>query len=282
MHAPLPLLDATCRVRTDASLPPLLLGNNLLVPLTLDGMATQMKLDTGAEVSSLVPQIVRQLGLPREPGPGRRLRGIGGDVSSPSVLAHQVRLGAIPMHPQVFSVGGLDPAPGLAPPFGGILGQDLVSGRDIDLDLPDHRVDLVSVSQCPAFGPWAGAQGVALTRVSAGLFFTVAVVDGHAVRALLDTGASTTTITRRLAAALGISNAALAGDPIAHKVGISGREMVVPLHRVGQVTLGPVAWTDVTVAVTAADTPADMLLGADLLTRQRVWLSAYRGILWLR
>jgi predicted aspartyl protease len=165
----------------------------------------------------------------------------------------------------------------------GLLGADILAGHDLDLDPPMQRAGLYTVADCPGFLPWPDAAGVALTRSASGLNFVIVDLDGHAVRAMLDTGARGSFMTRRLAASLGITEAMLAADPIFTKIGISRSEIDVRQHRFASISVGSTTWRDAPVAIADVAVPGvDMLLGADLLGRQRLWISPARSMLWLK
>ena len=256
--------------------------NVILLPAILEDEVVQMKLDTGAEVSALFPGTIADFGLREDNRTLRELDGAGGSVRAGSVVASRFAIGSLPPHPTAFSVGVRDLLPGRFPPVAGLIGTDLLWRHELELDAPNLRATLYSLDTCPAFVPWPMAKGVALTRTPSGLSFVVLDIDGHAVRALLDTGASTTTMTRRLAEALGVSSEALAADPGFVRFGLRDSRIELRQHRFDQITLGPVTWRDVPVGVADLHLPGvDMLLGADLLAQQRIWISPTRSMLWL-
>lgn len=272
-----------CIVHRDADLLVRRERDFILLPAILDGRPVQMVLDTGAEVSTISPAVALSFGLVSDPLNGRVLLGVGGDVRTGSVLASRFAVGELPPQPQRFSVSPIDILPELSPPVAGLLGADLLGGRDLELDVPRSRAALYTLRGCPDFQPWPDPKGVALTRTQSGLGFVVVDFDGSAVRALLDTGARTSFMTRQLAESLGITDAMLADDPATVRVGISRSAIDVRQHRFERISLGPVTWRDVAVGVADVTLPGvDMLLGADLLSRQAIWISPARKMLWLR
>lgn len=275
--------ESGCTVRRDAELPMRRERDFILLPARLNGHAVQTVLDTGAEISTISPSVAAQFDLPEDADSGRILRGVGGDVRTGSVLADRFGLDNLPGVPTRFSLSTADVLPGLTPPVVGLLGIDLLADRDLDLDTPNLRAALYSVRACPTFRPWRDGQGVAITRLASGLSLVVAEVDGSAVRALLDTGARTSFMTKRLAAALGVTDSMLAADPVSIKIGISQSEIDVRQHRFDQIALGPIRWHGPLVGIADVELPGvDMLLGIDLLGRQPIWISPSRGMLWLR
>ena len=279
----LPPQVAACQIRPGANLALRQVRDFLLLPATIDGQPVQMALDTGAEVSTISPGVAARLGLPQDQTHGRVLMGVGGAIRTGSVVIPSFVLGDSPPQAVRLSLGAAEMLPGAEPPVAGLLGADLLAGRDLDLDVPSGRATLYTISSCPSFTPWEGAIGVPLASAGAGLQFVIADVDGHPVRALLDTGARNTLMTRRFARSLGVTDAMLAVDAGSAAVGVSRLQIVVRRHRVGHIAVGPVAWPDVTVGVADVRLPgADLLLGADLLGRQRIWISTYRRLLWLR
>ncbi len=274
---------AGCDIRQDADLAIRRARELILIPATLNARQVQMVLDTGSEASTIAPDLATELGLVEDTAHGRELRGIGGNVRTGSVVANSFSIGQLRAKRSRFSLGATSLLPDQWPPVAGLLGADRLAGHDLDLDMPNLRAGLYTVRSCPKFQPWPGVEGVSLLRTKSGLSIVVVGVNDNAVRALLDTGARGSLMTRRLAASLGVTEGMLEADPVVSRRGVSGSPIDVRQHRFSEITLGPVTWRDVSVGIADVSIPGvDMLLGADLLGRQRVWLSPSRAMLWLR
>lgn len=278
----LPRQAASCRITRNARIELTLARNFMLVPANLDGHPAQLLLDTGAAVSTITPQAAAWLHLPRDPH-GLLLEGIGGQVLSDVVRAPTLELGGMVLRDRRLSVGPIVPLPDADPPLIGVLGADVLGGHDIDLDVPNHRMDLYTVGSCPDFRPWPQSSVLAITRSSQGLLFASVAVDGHAVRALIDTGARISVVSRRLAASVGVGTAALASDPVANGRGFGAATTVLRRHRFTRLRIGGLAIEQPTIAVTDhLFAGIDMLLGADVLGQRELWLSYPAARLYVR
>jgi predicted aspartyl protease len=282
---PAPEQQAACPVEKRAELPLTVFRNFLLVPAALDGGKVLMVVDTGAEATTVTPETVQSLGLARM-GTTNRLLGVGGMVEGAgTVRLRRIELGGM-------ARGGLDLDVGTMPSFGatarpvaGLLGIDVLGGYDIELDLPRQAMTLYAVPPCPDFVPpgFSARDGDAMQPGDGGLLFVSARVEGKPVRALLDTGARSTLVTSSAARGLGVTDDALARDPLVAGRGIGTTALAFRRHRFEEVRVGGVAVRDMTVNVAPLPIAGvDMLLGADWLTGRRIWISRAAGRLYQR
>jgi hypothetical protein len=101
------------------------------------------------------------------------------------------------------------------------------------------------------------------------------VLDGVTLRALLDTGASSSLVAAPGMFRLGLQPAALSADPSEAVSGLGTRTVAMHRHRFGTLRVGgqtmeqPLIW----VAPIRLNPIADMLLGADWLAGREVWIS---------
>ena len=282
---PAPEQQAACPVEKRAELPLTVFRNFLLVPAALDGGKALMVVDTGAEATTVTPETVQSLGLARVGAPNQLL-GVGGMTEGGgTVRLRHIELGGM-------ARGGLDLDVGILPSFGatdrpvaGLLGADVLGSYDIELDLPRQTMTLYAVPPCPDFVPpgFTARDGDGMQPDGGGLLFVAARVDGKPVRALIDTGARSTLVTSSAAAALGVTDDALARDPLVAGRGIGTTALAFRRHRFDEVRVGAVAVRDMTVNVAPLPIAGiDMLLGADWLTGRRVWISRAAGRLYQR
>ena len=278
----LPSQPVSCRITSNAGIELSLARNFMMVPARIDGHAIQLLLDTGAAVSTITPQAAAWLHLPRDPH-GLLLEGIGGQVLSDVVRAPTLELGGMVLHDRRLSVGPIVSLPNADPPLIGVLGADVLGGHDIDLDVPNRRLSLYTVENCPDFRPWPQSSGLAIARSSRGLLFTAVVIDGHTVRALIDTGARVSVISRRVAASVGVGAAALASDPVANGRGFGAATTLLQRHQFARLQIGGLTVEQPTIAVTDhLFAGIDMLLGADVLGQRELWLSYPAARLYVR
>jgi predicted aspartyl protease len=255
----------------------------LLAPARLDGQTATLLIDTGAETTTLTPAAAAALRLPPDPAHARTLAGITGNVRSASVTLRRLSLGdTIVASGRSVAVGALPSLDGLDPPVAGLLGADVLAGYEVELDLPEGRMALYAPNVCPGWRPWPDAIAVPFERSLSGLARLDVQVDGRAVRALLDTGARTSLLTRKTALALGVTAPMLAADAARTGVGVGGGSAMFRRHRFGAVGLPGATERDMLVNVADLRLPdVEMLLGADFLGRRQVWISYATGRLFL-
>ena len=156
-------------------------------------------------------------------------------------------------------------------PVTGLLGQDFLSPFDIAIDPAASTLTLYDVAGCTGgFIPWSGqAHAIAAQRPVRNILALPVVADGHPLLAELDSGAQTTVLMAPGMAKLGL--VAGGSDTVRGFGAGSIPSRVVPTTLlVGGQALP--AWP-VTAAPIRGLRSIDMLLGADWLRRQRVWVS---------
>jgi hypothetical protein len=273
---------AACRVETLARVPVTLVGRSALVTLQVDGHAARFVLDTGAERSIVSEAAAQRLGLARDQWVGTTMGGIGGVDRRPNALTHSFTLGGVPLVRNTLSH---DTSLVVTPELRGVslnaadglLGRDYLSVFDLDLDMPDRVVGLESVQGCSGrFLPWKTPYaGVPVTEVLGAAVVMPVSLDGRPLRALLDSGASSSLLAAPGMFKLGLDVAHVAGDPSDTVNGLGPRSVVMRRHRfatlavAGEVTDHPEVW----VAPVHLTPIVDMLLGMDWLIDHRVWIS---------
>lgn len=275
---------AACAVRERGSVTFADIAHRIVLPLTVNGINAAFVLDTGAERTLVTPDAVRRLGLASDQWVGTTMSGVGGIVEHPNADPRSLSLGGVPLyrrtvsHDNSLTVGAM---PGLAPNgmvLDGLLGRDFLSLFDLQLDIPAHRLTLFDVRGCSGrFLPWHGDY-VALPAhmpMSQAMVVPIAV-DGHPLRALLDTGATSSLIVAPGIFRLGLTPASLAHDPGAAVHGIGPQTPVMLQHQFASLRIGsevdknPLVWVSPVHVVPIVDA----LLGEDWIAAQRrVWIS---------
>ncbi|CAH2599636.1 conserved exported protein of unknown function [Rhodovastum atsumiense] len=267
--------DTACRAETRAELPVTVQRNFLLVPAALDGGRTLMLVDTGAEASTVTPEAARTLGLAWQ-RTGRTIVGVGGTVQGGSVRVRHMDLGPLRHVALTLDVGSLPSLGGRGRPVAGLLGADVLDAYDIEIDVPGQAMRLHAVSPCPGFIPpgYRSGNGHPLSRTRSGLLFLSVEVEGRRMRALLDTGARGSLITPRAASQAGVTEAALARDPVVTGRGLGGARLAFRQHRFNEVRVGASVARDMVMSIAPLPLEGvDMLLGADWLAGRRIWIS---------
>src|SRR5262249_21231579 len=155
-------------------------------------------LDTGAERTLMSEDAVRRLNLERDSWVASAIRGLGGIEERPNALPRSLRLGDAGLRRRTLlgdssvTVRPLPMGAVAGRPLAGLLGRDFLSPFDLDIDLASHRMTLFDVRGCDAlFLPWSVPYAAIPAATPMGAALVVQVqLDGRPLRALLDTGAS--------------------------------------------------------------------------------------------
>jgi predicted aspartyl protease len=252
---------------------PLEATNRLLtVPVGINGHWTRMLVDTGAERTTVSEDTALRLGLSRDPHYVSRSGGVGGTTVHPDVRIDGLVLGGVDFPVERLAVSRF--GQGLS--VDGLLGADVLLAFDLDIDVAGSRMTFYRVRRCPeAAPPWhepaLPIHGIAARKDR---MLIPVELDGVAGAAVLDTGAQATAIGIDMARRTGLTDAALASDPVMPIRGVGTNTLISRLHRFRSLRVGPVMHRDVDLPVLPGDVGiGDALVGQDFLRERRVWLS---------
>ena len=204
------------------------------------------------------------------------MRSLGTAVAGGDARLSSFNLGGMPLSNFSILVGAVALPPIGGKPIDGLLGADFLGDYEVELDLPHRRITLFTPPPCPMTAPpWGGSYATidANRSLHDRLFFPVRL-DGHQLSALIDTGAQLTTLDAKSAAAVGVTGAALARDPVTTLRGAAAEPVNSRAHRFAELQIDGEVLRDQTILVTRLGLQdADLVLGADILRWQRVWLS---------
>jgi predicted aspartyl protease len=235
-----------------------------------------MVVDTGAFALILLDDAVARIGLRRSPLVSRMI-GVGGQTTRWSALADQVDLGSIRLLDVPVAVGDAPPRqPGFAPD--GFLGASVLARYDVDLDVRSGRMTLYQGVPCGDTPPGWLPDSVRMPLsepIDGAHFISIPVaIDGHVFNALVDSGATLTTVQTMAALDVIVDRDALLRDRAFGERGLGMDRPLVRLHRFNQIAIGGERFADPVIAVGPLPASAgDMLLGSDFLGRRRVWIS---------
>jgi|ERR1700722_5882897 hypothetical protein len=274
---------AACRVTLQTTVPVDADRGHLLVSVQVNGTPATFILDTGAERTLMGEDVVRQLGIARDSWVASTVLGIGGYEERPNALPRSLQLGGVTLRRHTMledssvTVGPLPVTEIAGRPIAGLLGRDFLSPFDLDINLPAHELTLYDVSGCTTgFLPWRSTYTSvpAATPVGAALVIPVSI-DGRALHALIDTGASSSLVAAPGMARLGLTPALLAHDPGGNGSGIGPAPVFMRRHHFATLSVGPDTTANPLLWVSAVHVVpiVDMLLGADWLRTRHVWLS---------
>jgi predicted aspartyl protease len=242
------------------------------VVASIDDKSVSMLIDTGAETSVVTPYAVSALGLETDRSRSTRLMGTGGvNEIAYNALLSSMRLGTLEMPDQSVAVGPL-PGPSNTSNFG-IIGADWLTNYDVELDLGHNRLAIYEAGTCNgAQIPWNGPRTAVIGQLYGRLMILSITIDGHPVRALLDSGANFSTLNDTAATRIGVTSTE--GDRTSFNVGIDGGRQAAHLHRFAEMKIGGETIRNPPIIIAPVRIPAaDMLLGTEWLRRNRVWIS---------
>ena len=246
----------------------------LSIPVRIAGQPARLMIDTGSDGGLVTPQAVASFHLAIDPGLHVLLQGTR---SAPVARLRALTIGTLRLDDVAMPVGSLPGAPNLTPAVVGFLGGDVLSQFDLDIDVLDapvsfYRVGLPSLA-CAEPPAWKGSfTSVPLVAHGARLSLS-AILDGHPITALLDTGARSRILSQAAARRVGVSAETLAGDPGGIASGVDLSERVYHWHAFRSLAIGGETVRSPVLTVTPLSEPFDMLLGADWLRQHRTWVS---------
>jgi len=240
-------------------------------------------LDTAAQGSVISPETRDLLGLDPASGQEQQVRGASG-------LTTLIRMVLPPVTVAGETVEGLnavvtDMAPfrrSPGPPYAGVLGANFLLHFDVEIDVPGGLLRLWRHREgsAPPTPPRAPANLANLAEIQGFVAFDVVVGDTVA-RAILDSGAHTSTLNWLAAAGAGVTRES-PGLVVSHSaVGISGDTVETHRHRFDEVAVEGLRFPPLDMGISdlpifqamgGGERPA-MLLGADFLRECRVFIS---------
>jgi hypothetical protein len=279
----LPVAARACAVEAKATVALEKTAVGLTLPVEVNDSTGTFILDTGAQRSVVTAEAAQRLGLRRDEWVGTTMRGVGGIDRRPNADPRRLSLGGVPLVRRTLSrdhsltVGELPALQNADNAVDGLLGRDYLALFDLDLDLPGRKLTLYDVRGCAGrFLPWSGQYtSIQVTMLAEDAVMLPVVLDGRPLRAMLDTGATSSLLAAPGMYKMGLEAGALAGDPAVRVTGLGTRALTVRQHRYGLMMVGqqriesPVLWVE----PVRLSPIADMILGADWLQGRRVWLS---------
>jgi predicted aspartyl protease len=247
-----------------------------LVTLMVNGTATHLLLDTGAEQTTLTDVAARRLGLLTDFDHTQTMRGVGGNVSAGVVQPDLVTGGGRKLPGLTFAVVSVTLPPVGEQEVDGLLGADMLGNYELDIDLGHHLIKLYDPSTCPVPTlPWRRTYDEVEGQYSRHKHLAFPItLDGHKLTAFIDTGAQISLIDAGATSKLGVTEAALAADDALLMQGVSAQVVTAREHRFGRLGIADSVLLSPMVGVTPLRLDdADLLMGTDVLMRQRIWLS---------
>ncbi len=161
----------------------------MMVPITLNGVEKRFLFDTGGGVDQITQATVEELKLPIKHA-NARISGLHKDDSTDYVSVYDVVLGAQHGSSQ-FMVSA---NPGV--PFDGVIAIDRLARQDVDLDFGARRINYFSPDHCESKVVYWPHQVLSVipVKLEQGHIDVRVELDGHPLRALIDTGSTPTNL----------------------------------------------------------------------------------------
>lgn len=245
-----------------------------IVSVFVNGHRSKLILDTGAEQTLIGTSVAQALGVQVHQEYPKSMRGLNGTLPTGTADV-TVSAGGTTLTRLGVQVGPLS-----LPPLGyvtpdGLLGADILSQFEVDLDLPHELLHLYEPApSCVVTGaPWPRPYTIIAANRSLHerLFFPL-ILDGNKLTGIFDTGSQRSVIDKT--AAQKIENGRIMNDPAASVRGVTAGEVSAAAHRFGRLVLGTEELANPTLVITPLSLDdANMIVGMDYLKWHRVWLS---------
>lgn len=265
-----------CTVQWHSTLPVVMRQTMAVVPVRINGETVGLGVDSGAQFSTVTPELVTALDLRPDPGmSARRLAGLGGNAYSQVVALDSLQLGGVTYRKidvYAASLGALGRGD-LA--VSGLIGEDLLSRYDVGLDIGHREISLYTVRGCATVSPpWGTATPIPIRLSEHNHLVFPVELDGHRLTAMLDTGAGGDVLLERGADALHLTPDLLAHDSVVAGQGIGERGVDVRAHRFAMLRVGQETTQGPAIGVSDASVEdIDLILGMGFLRGRQVFVS---------
>jgi hypothetical protein len=183
------------RIESSVKMVPLGRTDRALVPITLNGVEKKFLFNTSGAISTISAATAKELGLPLYHS-RYRLSSLQGQDSWDFVQVHEVLLGTAKNNGVQLQVIDHFGPPGGPEPYDGVLASGLFVHDDIDMDFGAERLNFFSTDHCEGkvvYWPHQVLSVVPVTEEQGHLDVPI-TLDGHPLRAIIDTGAGRTSM----------------------------------------------------------------------------------------
>ena len=266
-----------CRLENYGTLPVEMVGSRATTMVKINGNSTRFILDTGAFFNTMSSANASSLGLKLQPTPfGFRIGGVGGSATTQQ--AHVKEFGILDMTLKNvdFIVGGTDTGEGL-------LGANLLDFADLEIDLAHGKLTLFKVDHCDkdSLAYWVkdGKYNVADIESANNQFdrrtFLTVVINGKKVRALVDSGAFATVLSRDAAERAGVDLHAPDVKAGVSGIGIGAKPVKTWTVNIDSFSVGSetIQHSQMQVIDGRIGDNTDMLLGVDFLLAHHMFIA---------
>jgi predicted aspartyl protease/tetratricopeptide (TPR) repeat protein len=268
-----------CKMSLLVKFPVVMEGPRASVPAVFNGHETRVWLDSGAFFNFMPKAKAVELGLQTQPLPtGFFVSGIGGSYTPELARVRDFGIVGVTLHNVEFVVGGSDVG-------NGVLGANFLGSIwDTEFDLAKGAVNLFKETKCDrvTLAYWGAGMSVGEARLFRGdrdndyHIYVEVIVNGHSLRAVLDSGAPQSLIGRHAAERAGIDLTSPQVVGSVKMTGVGSHQRQSWIARAPVISIGGEAIRNTPIRViddAGDDRGYDMLLGVDFLMAHHVIVS---------
>ena len=269
--------DNKCNLNREVEVPISMSGLRPLMTAQINGKNAKFLLDSGANYSMMSTATAQEFNL-KLSGSNYTVSGVGGQQKTWFTSVKDFSFLGTTFHDVEFMVSGSE----IGSEEAGLIGENLLGHFDVEYDLAKGAVRLYKPQGCErtALAYWAAGQGFSLMDIEAiggsnAHIVGVAYVNSKKIRALFDTGASTSVLSLAAAKTLDIDVNAPGVVAAGYSYGIGrgvAKSYIVPVASFKVGDNEEIKNTRIRVAGIRL-TNADMLVGADFFLSHRVFVS---------
>ena len=277
--------DNKCNLNREVEVPISMSGLRPLMTAQINGKNAKFLLDSGMNYSMMSTATAQELNL-KLSGSNYILSGVGGRQKTWFTRVKDFSFLGTTFHDVDFMVSGSE----IGSEEAGLIGENLLGHFDVEYDLANGVFRLYKPQGCErtALAYWAAGQGFSLMDIEAlGLsnahIVGAAYVNGKKIRALFDTGTSTSVLSLAAAKTLGIDINAPGVVSAGYSYGLGrgvAKSYIVPVASFKVGDNEEIKNTRIRIAGMLL-TNADMLVGADFFLSHRVFVSNTQHRLYL-
>jgi hypothetical protein len=271
---------AACRLTKVAQMPLVALGDHYAVMVKINDGVRPMIVDTGAAATTLKESAVDQLGLKRDPSlaHAQPLLGRGQTEAEtlPNAVPSVLAFGVLAYRDRSTFVGKMDDGNAPERDSIGLLGDDILSQFDVDLDFPSRRLTLYRAADCyGTFAPWTGDYAATPFLHDDTKITIDVVLNEERTRAMVDTGAVVSFVSRSASVLWDASDSQFSktighvGTPLNDRTALAVKTFVFDRTRIGNEIFPPGETPIIDVDVPMASA----VVGLDYWRTRRVWIS---------
>jgi tetratricopeptide (TPR) repeat protein/predicted aspartyl protease len=268
-----------CKVGVLAELPVTMTGTRPMISAQINGQEARFLVDSGAFFSLISGPGAAQYKLDTQPAPfNLMLEGIGGSRRAELTTVKEFTLAGIPIRKVQFLVGGSSLGNGAV----GVLGQNLLRIADVEYDLAHGVIRLMKPENCKKLNMayWAKPgdpySEMEIDWATAGQPHTTgtAWLNGKKIRVMLDTGASTSMLSRSAAERAGVTPDSPGVVKSGRMRGIGSRAVDTWIAPFESFKIGDEEIRNTKLRIGDTSLEQDMLVGADFFLSHRIYVAS--------